>query len=162
MAKVKPLRVDGDVAVIQLQNGMESIIDLSDYDIANGKNWYASRTGGYVRTKVNYKILYLHKLIMAAPIGLVVDHIDGDTFNNRRANLRTASHAENMRNKRMGKRNSSGFKGVYFDPRDQNWRAEITHDMQRHRLGRFDSPEAAYSAYCEANKRLHGDFGRTT
>lgn len=106
---------------------------------------------------------FLHRLILSAPRGSMVDHVDGNPLNNRRSNIRLCTHAQNMKNRRRHKTNASGFKGVSHDPgrsRIRPWRAKIQVDGTEVRLGSFETAEAAYAAYCLAAKELHGEFAR--
>ena len=89
--------------------------------------------------------------------GPVVDHIDGDKLNNRRANLRLCSQADNTRNTRLGRNNTSGAKGVSLDVNGK-WRARIWKDRKEIRIGTFDTVEEALAAYDKAAAELHGQF----
>ena len=89
-----------------------------------------------------------------------IDHINGIRDDDRIANLRLSSAMENKWNQGKHRNNTSGYKGVIFDPRMGMWRAQIRFNRKRYYLGWFDSPEKAYAAYCEAAIRLHGEFAR--
>lgn len=104
----------------------------------------------------------LHRLVTNCPSDMVVDHINGDGLDNRRANLRVCTQAENVRNRRIHSNNRSGFKGVYFDPSStiRSWRAKISINGKRIRLGRYASAEEAHKAYKAAAKQYHGEFAR--
>lgn len=105
-----------------------------------------------------------HRLIWKIVVGRdpvqFIDHINGHPADNRWANLREASHAENMRNGRMQCNNTSGATGVRFDHQRQKWRAEIKTDGRLKFLGRFNTLEAARDAYAEASAAHHGPFVR--
>jgi len=90
-----------------------------------------------------------------------VDHKDVDGLNNRWANLRLATHSENVRNSGRRRNNTSGYKGVSFAPKERKWHARIMANRELHLLGYFDRKEDAAAAYAEAAKRLHGEFSRT-
>jgi hypothetical protein len=110
--------------------------------------------------------MYVHRLVALAHIPnpdfkTQVDHVHGDVTDNRACALRWATHAENMRNSRRPRHNTSGFKGVYFEKARCKWRADISVDGRRRNLGLFDTVEAAGRAYDEASRRLHGEFSRT-
>jgi hypothetical protein len=102
----------------------------------------------------------LHRVLTRCPAGLMVDHINGDTLDNRPENLRICSHAENMRNRKIHKNNRSGFKGVYFAKDRNKWRAQIRSAGKKFTLGYFSSPEAAHKEYVKAAAAHHGDFSR--
>lgn len=102
----------------------------------------------------------MHREIMGLSIGdqREVDHINGNRLDNRRCNLRLATHEQNMHNARRRKDNSSGFKGVSWKVRDRKWYAAIEISGKRIHLGVFDTAEEAHVAYCGAADRLHGEF----
>jgi hypothetical protein len=86
----------------------------------------------------------------------VVDHINGDSLDNRIANLRDVSQLTNIQNERAGRRNSrSGLIGAHWVARDSTWSSHIKYAGRLLSLGRFETPEAAHAAYLEAKRRLH-------
>lgn len=90
-----------------------------------------------------------------------VDHEDLDCANDRWANLRLATNAQNMRNTRAHADSQSGRKGVHLDRRTGRWVASIMADGISHYLGSsFDIDEAA-AMYEQGAQRLHGEFART-
>jgi hypothetical protein len=138
-------------------------VDAAGLALMQGKQWRVNSGGYVVRTVYANGKCYaelLHRVLMSAQKGQVVDHIDGDKLNNLPSNLRLCSHAENARNRRRAKHNTSGFKGIYFDRGRSKWRAQIQCNGRRKMVGRFDTQEAAHAAYCEAAQRLHGEFAR--
>jgi len=102
----------------------------------------------------------MHRLIMNAQPGEQVDHINHNTLDNRKPELRLCTKSQNQHN--VGKRqdNTSGFKGVTWHKRDQKWQARIMKSGKDKHLGNFDTPELAYEAYCRAAAELHGQFAR--
>ena len=90
-----------------------------------------------------------------------LDHINGDRSDNRIENLRPATKAENARNSGKKVNNTSGFKGVCKSSVAGKWRARISVDGKRIRLGNFLTKEDAFQAYEDACRRMHGDFART-
>lgn len=89
-----------------------------------------------------------------------IDHINGVKSDNRIVNLRSASRLENAKNKGRQSNNTSGFKGVSLHTQTQKWTARIMVSKKSISLGLFDDPESAYAAYCRANIKFHGEFGR--
>jgi hypothetical protein len=172
---IRQIRVDGKVAYVPLTRGYEAVIEADDIPIVAGRNWFAQiarKPDGSVRTVyavANFRrsdgtrsLLRLHRLINSTPCGLETDHIDGDGLNNRRANLRNVTTAENVRNARIRLNNSSGFKGVYWDNRASKWCGQIVSNGVKVCLGYYETAVDAHAAYCEASARLHGEFGRTS
>ena len=117
--------------------------------------WYYPPNGPRTRRKVK---LYIHRLIMDAPKGMDVDHINGNPLDNRKSNLRICTHAENQRNKGAYKNNTSGYKGVSWYKRDKKWIAGIKHNNKGIYIGLFEDKEEAARAYDKKAKELHGEF----
>lgn len=93
-----------------------------------------------------YVVLLLHRVIMNAPVGLEVDHIDLDKLNNVRSNLRITTHAQNNQNRPLNANNTSGYRGVTFDKKTGRWAAYAMLDGKRKHVGYFDEPDEAAEA----------------
>ncbi len=119
---------------------------------------------GYPRGMVLGRNVTAHRVIWAMMTGAWpeadIDHINGDRSDNRPANLRPATRAQNAINRKVCSRNSSGFKGVSFHKTDKKWQARIRLGGVRHFLGYFDTPEDAHEAYTRASIEMHGEFRR--
>lgn len=106
--------------------------------------------------RVQFKI---HRIIWLLHTGQdfchVLDHINGNGFDNRIENLRSATTAENRQNISLPKNNKSGFIGVSWTESTGKWMASIMVDGKRHFLGNFDDAKAASEAYAKAKERLH-------
>ena len=163
---IRPIRIEGNLAYVPLTRGYEAVIDADDAHLVAGVNWtaYVAPHGVYAyrQPTINGKKTYLpmHRLINKTPKGFETDHIDGNGLNNRKTNLRSASRSQNEVNKAPKKNNTSGYKGVYWCKERKKWAAEIMMDGKRVHLGRHETIEAAYSAYCDASKKMHGEFAR--
>ena len=84
---------------LELQNvENKSLIDPEDFEKVSGYRWFAIKKRGYVVAKKNSKRIWLHRLIMNPPQGLVVDHINGNPLDNRKSNLKICSIRENNKN----------------------------------------------------------------
>ncbi|MDE2098998.1 MAG: HNH endonuclease [Patescibacteria group bacterium] len=90
-----------------------------------------------------------------------LDHINENKTDNRLVNLRLATHRQNGCNRGSNKNNKSGYKGVCWHKATCRWLAQICVGRVQIHLGLFDSPEEAYSAYCVAAGRYHGEFSNT-
>lgn len=86
-----------------------------------------------------------------------VDHINGNTLDNRRSNLRVCSAAQNTQNRRGTSR--YGFKGI--SPNGKRWQAKIASQGVVTCLGTYDTREEAARAYDAAARRVFGTFAKT-
>lgn len=140
------------------------IIDDEDLAlIADGPAWHISKKGYAGRNRMRNRVnVYerMHRLIMGAVSGQIVDHINGNKLDNRRCNLRFCTKAENNRNRKT-QRNVTGLKGVIWSKRDKVFSAKIRLNSKDIHLGRFKTAEEAARAYDKAAKELFGAFART-
>lgn len=143
-----------------------AIVDADMYDYLSQFTWriqsdkqngrYAGRirNAGKVDGKYRYERIFLHRLVNATPDGFETDHINRNTLDNRRANLRTVTRQENIWNRGMHRTNKTGFLGVSKKKNSNAWIAQIGHRLEGRRvnvtLGSFDTPEEAAAAYQEA------------
>lgn len=148
-----------------LPSGETVLLDEQDRDLI-GLKWYNNGDGYAYRKspRPEYKNVFLHRLILTRCIGRelqkgeFVDHKNGNRLDNRRSNLRVATHAENQRNMKRKAANLSGFKGVRR--RGNRYIARITANGVTYELGSFRTPEEAHQAYCNAARKYHGEFAR--
>jgi hypothetical protein len=91
----------------------------------------------------------------------LVDHIDGNKTNNKIINLRLATHGQNLSNSKVSIKNTSGFKGVVFQPESGNWIAKIKVNYDGYHLGSFKTKIEAAMAYDEAAIKYFGPFAKT-
>lgn len=141
---------------IQLTQGKVALVDDEDFAMLVGMGrWcynssYATRAAG----------VRMHRVILAAPKGAHVDHINGDTLDNRRSNLRFCTDSQNQMNRRAV-RGVSKFKGVVWQKRASGngfWKATITKDGVVRYLGSFHTDLEAAAAYNSAALELYGAF----
>ena len=143
---------------IMSNTGNEFYFDAIDYENIKQYHWSESASSDNYHYVVAWdrtlkKYIKLHWLI----VGKYYDHIDRNPFNNRRSNLRPATHRENLRNQSKSNRNTSGVVGVGWYSKYNKWRAYITTD-KRKTIGYFFNKEDAIRARLEAEAKYYGDF----
>jgi HNH endonuclease len=160
---------------IPLSRGLVGIVDADDFDRVSQFKWHAikrPRDGRFhvMRSSKSdgvRKTIYLHRWLMDAPIGMEVDHKNGDGLDNRRENLRICTRAQNARNfRRDSPRKSSRFHGVSWDRRYKRWLVVICagDGMSRAKqkyIGRYRDETEAALAYDAAARTYHGEFAVT-
>jgi hypothetical protein len=146
---------------IPLTQGQVAIVDDGDFEWLSQWKWKAF-TATAMKTAYAYRskkrVILMHRAIMGEPTGKVVDHINHDTLDNRRDNLRTCTWRESNFNRLRQSNNRSGYIGVFWDKWHNRWKAMITVDGKQVRLGSFKDAVSAARARDAAIKRLHGDF----
>lgn len=150
---------------IKLSQGKVAIVDDEDFDNIHQFKWRASKgrhTFYAVRwnpQEGKYFVLeHMHRVILNAPIGMQIDHIDGDGLNNQKSNLRLVSCRGNLQNHAMREHQKhSKFPGVSWDKgmsRKKRWIAKIRINGTLKHLGYFETEEEAYECYKGACSKL--------
>jgi len=152
---------------IPLTQGKVALVDDEDYEYLIQWKWYYLKnnynSGIAVRSiyssllKRTTGCIRMSRELLKAPNGIEVDHINHDTLDNRRRNLRLATAQQNMRNRRP-QRHSSKYKGVSWNKRRQTWRVQITINRNMKTLGYFKSETEAATTYNKAAIELFGKF----
>ena len=150
-------------------SGHQIEIDDDDFDLVKGFTWSVIKSpctnyaisrdkGGRKVKKTHY---YMHRVIMNAPKGTEVDHVDGNGLNNHRNNLRICSRAQNQHNRQKTRRQtSSEYKGVSWNKKDARWRAAIVLNSKQIHIGSFSTEHDAAIAYNNTAIRLFGGFAK--
>lgn len=149
---------------LQLTQNKVALLDDEDYELYSNLKW--SYSHGYaVRTDSNNKKVYLHRVIMNSPSGLIVDHINRDKLDNQRTNLRICNKSENQINSPRNRTNTTTFKGVTMVSEKVNaknrWLAQLVKDYKYIYLGYFPTAVQAAKAYDKKAKELFGEFAYT-
>lgn len=140
-----------------------ALVDDEDYEELNKVRWCTvgdvSRGTKYAwrndRSGGKHTAIRMHRVIMKPPAGMVVDHINGNGLDNRRANLRICTPLENFRNRpKLSKNNTSGASCVYWQKDCRKWKASVGMHKKHHYLGLFETKAKAKEAVLNF-KRTH-------
>ena len=131
--------------------------DLEDYDKIKDYCWYEDFFG-YVVNIYKRKNLKLHKLITGTNKTQIIDHINRNKLDNRKANLRVCSIQENSFNAGLSKNNTSGYNGVFWNSDKKKWCARIGVNKKEIFLGYFNNKKEAHQKRIDAEKLYYGEF----
>lgn len=153
------------MVVVSMKN-FEILLDSEDWNTFQQSKWYLCRKGSrkqkiYLqRTTKADREVYFHRIIMKCPKNKTIDHINGNTLDNRKENLRICSQLENNRNKRKSSGRSSRYIGVHYNKIAKNWRSQIQSGDKRIEVGSFNSEIEAAKARDLKAIELFGEFAQ--
>jgi hypothetical protein len=154
---------------IVLTKGKIALVDDSDFEKVSQFKWYASFSGNlyyairnvWIKKEKRYTRIYLHRYLLdLTDPTAIVDHINGNTLDNRSINLRICNYSQNTQNSKRRSTNTSGYKGVSFKKDIKKWEAYICPNYKKRNLGWFDTKEEAAKAYNEAASEYYGQFAK--
>ena len=151
---------------ISLTKGAIAIVDDEDFERISEHSWALNSVGGYAvrkgsKNRGEPRTVQMHREILQAPVGIQIDHINGNPLDNRKGNLRYADVQRNAFNR--GKptvRCSSIYKGVYKRKNKPNWKARIKYNDKHVELGTYVDEAYAAVVYNFAAAIFFGDFRR--
>jgi hypothetical protein len=148
---------------IEISRGYCTMVDDEYYDEISKYKWcyshgYAIRNSSKINGK--RKHIYMHRVINDTPTGLQTDHIDGNTLNNQKCNLRLATTQQNQHNRCTVESTTSIYKGVCYRKRDLVWIAKTKHYGKSIHLGTFKKESDAAIAYNNYAKDNFGEYAR--
>lgn len=143
---------------ISLTQGKVALVDKKDSLLIKSIKWHIHNTGCgiYARGHFDGKKVYMHRLLLSAPPGWQVDHINGNTLDNRRDNLRLVTPQQNSFNKKR----ITGrvpYRGVIYREDRKQYVARVTFHNKLYYAGYWDTAEQAALAYNDKAKELFGD-----
>lgn len=151
---------------IKLTQGKNTIVDNEDYKKYNQFKWCAAKMNNIFYAERadsstgKRKIILLHRVIMNAKTKKQIDHINGNTLDNRKNNLRFCTQKENIRNQKIHKNNNSGYKGVFWHELTKKWLAKIMVNYRNIHLGLFTNKTKAAQAYNKAAIKYFKKYAR--
>lgn len=142
---------------IPLSRGLYALIDQADFDRVSAFKWSAlpQKHTTYAQRHAGEKWVMLHRFILDAQPGQIVDHANGLGTDCRRSNLRLCTHSQNNTNCRRAT-NQNGFRGV--NKNKNRYNARIKFSKKLIYLGSFLTAEGAAQAYDSAAKTIFGEF----
>lgn len=135
------------------------LVDRDEYLSRLRFNKWTMDQTGYAVGNVDGKRTSLHRYVMRAEKGEIVDHVNGDKLDNRRCNLRIVTARQNRWNS-PGRKGSSRFTGVCWDTGKGIWKAQINANGRFQHLGYFEDEKDAARAYNTAARQAYGEFAR--
>jgi len=159
---------------IELSQGQFAIVDEADYAQLSAVRWCAQwckKTRSFIAVrnakvlpKLETRLVLMHRQIMGLERGdkRVVDHINHDTLDNRRSNLRVCTVAQNNMNTSVRRTNKTGYKGVWLHKPTQKFATQVKIGGKIRHLGYFESAELAFAAYCSVAIPIHGEFAHSS
>lgn len=160
LQKKRPI-VNGGITRVPIGWGLFAIIDTSDLPLIRPHKWSVKQStptsSVYAKTGYGHQ---MHRVIMGVVgrRGVLVDHINGDTLDNRRCNLRLCDATDNVRNQRPQARGKSEYKGVSWAKQQGKWRAKIFFNGKTLHLGYFAIEKEAALAYDRAAREYFQNF----
>lgn len=150
-------RTDGPITYIDIMDGNDNLratvlIDTSNIDLVKQCTWNISSSGHIINRGSN---MSLHHLVYETDS--MIDHIDRNPCNNLLSNLRATNKSLNAANMFRNKQNTSGFKGVCFNRRNNKWISQIKNNYKFQWLGSYDNIEDAAIAYDCAAIQIYGE-----
>lgn len=144
---------------IQLSQGKVALVDDEDYERLMQWKWYTVKHRASFYAHSTLEKLKMHRIVMNAPKGVLVDHIDGNGLNNQKKNLRLCTNSQNLINRGLPSNNTIGYKGVSSNGNTGRfWKAEIKKDDKKIYIGNYKTPEEAAKAYDRKAIELFGEF----
>lgn len=150
--------MEKEMKIITLTKGKFAIVDDEDFDLVNKYNWHCTHGYAASRPHRHEKHIYMHRLILGILTSskLDVDHINHNSLDNRKCNLRVCTRAQNMMNS-LGY-DTSKYKGICWRDTKKKWTSQIKFNGKQYYLGIYETAEEAAHAYDRKATELFGEY----
>lgn len=144
---------NNDCYVIITANKDRILVDAEDFSMLKNHSW-CKRVAGYAVSRMNNKIVNMHRLIMGNPVGMTIDHINGNKLDNRKSNLRICTHSNNSKNHAV--KNKYGISGIRDVPSGYSVRIMVNYKAIY--IGTYKTLAEAIEARKNAEIKYYGEF----
>jgi len=149
---------------IRLTQGKVALVDDVDFEEISKYKWYplnSQLNHVCAFTCIKNKVNYMHRMIINAPIGTMVDHINGNPLDNQRANLRLCTNAQNQQNRKTKGKGKSDFRGLSFRKKWNTWEIHVRVNGRQTYIGSSKNEIEAAKLYDIAAIKFHGEYAST-
>lgn len=162
--KYNSFETDGNIVYISVESGKflnkKIICDLDDWErILKSYHWGVNNDG-YAYTSKRGEPIFMHKIVANANGDVVTDHINQNTLDNRKKNLRNTNYSMNGFNRKVKKTSESGYNGVWKDKQTGKWKSGICVNGKKIHLGYYALLEDAIEARKKAEIKYRGELSR--
>jgi hypothetical protein len=150
--------------LIDLKHGYQALVDDEDYDRLMKYKWWANKRGkvyyavGYPKGQWLSSTLLMHRIILNASKGMLIDHKDRNGLNNQKSNLRICTKSQNIQNSRPWRSSTTGYKGVWYWKERNKFVAYLDFENKRISLGTHKTAIEAARARDIAALKYYGEF----
>lgn len=140
------------------------LVDTDNIERIKQYTWFLKPTTQenkfYVQTKINKKNVYLHRFLTDCPNGLMVDHQNGNAFDNKICNLKICTSKENQENRLNSQKNnkSSGIRGITWHKKTNKWQVKICHNYKHFHIGLYSKIQDAEQAAINARREYFTNY----
>jgi hypothetical protein len=141
---------------IPIGEDLFALVDDEDYELVSKFNWHKHKSSSYGQYYASSNVK-MHRLVMDAKPGEIIDHINGDSLDNRKENLRLCTHSQNQQNT-QSRGGSSRYKGVSYNKKAKKWRGGFFIHGKTYYCGSFESEDECARAVDKKRLEICGEF----
>jgi hypothetical protein len=151
---------------IKLTRGKYAIVDVEDFERLNKYKWHCAHYD-YAKRAISKKFgkgkrqveVYMHKVVCPVPAGMIVDHINRNSLDNRKVNLRAATQKQNVWNRKfIRKGGKTRYNGIRWDKNREKWQVRLVVNGRRESFGYYADEIEAAKAYDQVAKKYRGEY----